>query len=59
MDTVTLSGYLALMSPPNLKVMGERARAVAEGLSLAAMSEKLFQLYCELLGSAPLADQQN
>ncbi len=59
MDTVALSGYLAFMSPPNLKLMGERARAVAEGLSLAAMSEKLFQLYRELLGSDPLADQQS
>lgn len=49
MDTPALSRFLAQIAPGKTEAMGERARAVAEGLSLAAMSEKLHSLYRELL----------
>ena len=51
-DAAALSRFLALMESIDLEAMGASARAVAEGLSLAAMSEKLFSLYRELLGMA-------
>ena len=49
LDTPALSRILTQISSPDLETMRGSARAVAEGLSLASMSEKLLSLYRELL----------
>jgi UDP-glucose:(heptosyl)LPS alpha-1,3-glucosyltransferase len=52
LDSAALSRRLAALDSPTSERMGMAARVVAEGYPLSSVSDKLLNLYAELLGGA-------